>query len=141
MIDDTITGISLALNAAFGDRYEIYSEIIKQDMREPCFFISLFHPSIRGYPGQRYKRENRFMIQYFPESEYETNTECIRAAEIMLWCLEQVRIGDVLVRGSNMNYEIADGILNFTVDYNFFVHRTGSIDRMQRMKSDTRVKG
>ena len=115
MINDAITGISIALNVAFGDGYEIHCEEIKQDMTVPCFFISPLNPSIRGYPGKRYRRENRFMIQYFPESEYDANMECMD--------------------------EIVDGILNFTVDYNFFVHKTENMERMHRMRSDTRAKG
>lgn len=141
MINNVITGISTALNTAFGDGYEIHGEEIKQDMEEPCFFISTINPSTQEYPGKRYKRENRFMIQYFPESKYDSNTECISAAEKMFWCLDQIRIGDNSIRGYNMNYEIVDGILNFTVDYNFFVRRTEKTHRMQRMNSNTRVKG
>ena len=141
MINDVITGISTALNAAFGDGYEIYREEIKQDMKEPCFFISIINPSIREYPGKRYRRENRFMIQYFPESEYNANAECISVAEKMLWCLEQMRTDAGAIRGHNMNYEIIDGILNFTVDYNFFVRKTGGAEKMNRMRSNIRLKG
>ena len=141
MINAAITGISIALNVAFGDGYEIHCEEIKQDMKVPCFFISPLNPSIRGYPGKRYRRENRFMIQYFPESEYDANMECMDTAEKMFWCLEQIKIGNKPIRGYNMNYEIVDGILNFTVDYNFFVHKTENMERMHRMRSDTRAKG
>ena len=81
------------------------------------------------------------MIQYFPESEYDANMECMDTAEKMFWCLEQIKIGNKPIRGYNMNYEIVDGILNFTVDYNFFVHKTENMERMHRMRSDTRAKG
>ncbi len=141
MINNIITGISIALNAAFGDGYEIYSEEIKQDMKEPCFFISPVNPSIREYPGKRYKRENRFMIQYFPESDSAGNAECNHAAEKMIWCLEQIVVQNKPVRVCNMNHEIVDGILHFAVDYNFFVHRTKAEEKMERMQSAMKTKG
>ena len=45
MISNVIAGIAIALNQEFGDDYEIYTEEIKQDLKEPCFFITLLNPS------------------------------------------------------------------------------------------------
>lgn len=45
MLNNVIAGIAIALNQEFGDDYEIYTEEIKQDLKEPCFFITLLNPS------------------------------------------------------------------------------------------------
>ena len=39
-----IEAISIALNGEFGDEYEIHMEEIKQDLKEPCFFIQSLKP-------------------------------------------------------------------------------------------------
>ena len=53
MINKILDAISNALNEEFGDEYEIYSEDIKQDLKEPCFFIICLNPS-------------RFILTAFP---------------------------------------------------------------------------
>ena len=40
MINEIIAAISAALDAEFGDEYEIYMAEIKQDLKEPCFLCS-----------------------------------------------------------------------------------------------------
>lgn len=37
MINKIIDGISISLNAEFGDDYKIYTESIEQGLKEPCF--------------------------------------------------------------------------------------------------------
>ena len=40
MLNEIIKGISMALNAAFGDGYEIFQNDVEQGLKEPCFFIA-----------------------------------------------------------------------------------------------------
>lgn len=37
MLNEIIKGISMALNAAFGDEYEIFQNDVEQGLEEPCF--------------------------------------------------------------------------------------------------------
>ena len=123
MINNVIAGIAIALNQEFGDDYEIYTEEIKQDLKEPCFFITLLNPSKTDFPSKRYWMENPFCIQYFPTSETDPNAEMCEVAERMLWALENIiPLGeDKPVRGTDMHHEITDGVLHFFVNYNYFV--------------------
>lgn len=41
MLNEIIKGISMALNAAFGDGYEIYQNDVEQGLQEPCFLIAV----------------------------------------------------------------------------------------------------
>lgn len=59
----------------------------------------------------------------------------------MLWSLEKIEIQGIPVLGSNVSYEIAEGILNFSVDYNFFVWNTKEEVKMDGMSLETKVKG
>lgn len=138
---DLTNGIANALKKAFGDRYGIYDSEQGQELQKPCFFISPIKQTMRQFPGKRYKRENRFLIRYYPESENDTGSECRSVSENMLWSLEKIEIQGIPVLGSNVSYEIAEGILNFSVDYNFFVWNTKEEVKMDGMSLETKVKG
>ena len=144
MNKELMIGISVALDRAFGGRYEIYTEENKQDLKMPCFFISLVQPTKTDFPSNRYYMDNLFCIQYIPESETGSNGECVSIGEQMLWVLEEVTPDgeDLPVRGSNMHYEIIDGVLNFFVNYNYFVRKVvDTAPTMETMATRSHVKG
>ena len=140
MINSIIVGISTALDAEFGERYEIFSEEIKQDLKEPCFFISCLNPTYELFLGKRYFRQNNFCIQYFPETE-KRQRECMDTAERMMECLEIVTADDVQIRGTKMKYKVIDGVLNFFVNYDCFVYKIVDETPMDSISIDTRAKG
>lgn len=139
LIDDVITGISNALYEEFG--YENHREIIKQGLEEPCFFISCIKSSNGKYPGKRYKRDNSFVIQYFPESKDSLAEECHNVAERMYRCLEIIKASGQLLHGQDMNYQVTDGILNYFVDYSFYVRSPGTVTYMGSLGTSTKIKG
>lgn len=141
MINSIIEAISISLNTEFGDKYEIHMEEIKQGLEEPCFFIMSLNPSKESYPGKRNFRENPFVIQYFPESE-NSRRECNDTAERMMQCLEYITIigEDRPTRGTDMKYEIIDGVLNFFVNYDFFTITIEEDTAMENLESGTSVK-
>lgn len=122
MINSIIEAISISLNAEFGDNYKIYREVKKQGLREPCFFIQCLNPTKQLFLKKQYIRKNPFCIQYFPKTEQE-NEECLAVAERLFLCLEYLVLEDRTVRGTQMRYELVDGILHFFVDYNMFVDK------------------
>lgn len=140
MINSIIVGISTALDAEFGERYEIFNEEIKQDLKEPCFFISCLNPTYELFLGKRYFRQNNFCIQYFPETE-EKQHECMDTAERMMECLEIVTADNVQIRGTKMEYEVIDGVLNFFVNYDCFVYKIVDETPMDSVSIDIRAKG
>ena len=140
MINAIISGISTKLDGAFG--YEIYDEEIKQGLQEPCFFIKCLNPTNNLFLGKRYFRKNEFVIQYFPKSEHKSNAECHGIAEELMQRLEFIPVLDAVIRGTEMNYEVVDGVLNFFVNYNCFVYKVDEKVLMGTMQSHkTNVKG
>ncbi len=140
MINSIIAGISTALFDAFGERYEIFIDEIKQDLEEPCFFISCLNPTHELFLGKRYFRTNNFCIQYFPET-HTRQCECLDVAESMMECLEIVTADNVQIRGTKMKYEVIDGVLNFFVNYDCFVYKIVNETPMDSVSIDTRAKG
>lgn len=141
MINSIIEAISVALNEAFGDEYEIHMEEIKQDLKEPCFFIQCLNPSMEQFLGKRYFRQNLFCIQYFPKTD-EVNRECHEVAEAMYFCLEYITCqgDDKPIRGTKMHHEVVNRVLNFFVNYDGFVYKAEDSTPMGELGIDTQVK-
>lgn len=144
MINEIVNAIVKALDTAFNaesDAYEIYNEEIKQDLREPAFFVQSINPSTSLFLGKRYLQHVHILIQYFPKSE-AYQTECNSIGEQLNWIVEWITCkgDDRPIRGSNMHYEVVDGVLNFFVDYEFFIRKVESYDPMQTMDLKQTVK-
>jgi hypothetical protein len=141
MINEIIAAISAALDAEFGDEYEIYMEEIKQDLKEPCFFAQCINPTTKLFRGERYFQSNPCCIQYFPKSE-EIQRECNEVAERMTWCLEYITVDGDPMRGTQMHAAVVDGNLNFFVNYDCFLYRKKVPgEAMETVGVDPRVKG
>ena len=142
MINSIIEEISRTIREEFGSRYTNYMEEVKQDLKEPCFFIQCLNPTEKLFFGKRYFRHNQFCIQYFPEDKQHEKQECYAVAERLFSCLEYLDAGGDLVMGTKMKYEVTDGILHFFVNYDLFVYRAAeSVPVMEEVSSETRLKG
>ena len=139
MINAITEAISVSLDAEFGDNYTIIRETNKQDLEEPCFFISCLNPSMKQFLGRRYFRSNQFCIQYFPETE-NVNAECHATAERMFSCLEYITVSGDLTRGTAMRYEIVDDVLNFFVNYDCFVYKMQENVAMDTIENHNSLK-
>ena len=131
-INKIISAVSRALSEEFGEEHTIYTEEVKQGLKEPCFFISCISPKERllignfnfHVLGKRYYRQNRFCVQYFPESQTRGREESYDVAEKMCLCLEMLECDGDLLRGTDMGYEFVDGVMSFFINYNYFVYVT-----------------
>lgn len=139
MVNNLIDGISIKLNQVFGDGKRIYSEPVKQGLKEPCFFIVSLNPSQTQAMGLRYFRQHPFDIHYFP-SKTGGNQEIQDVASDLFEALEYITLlnGD-LVRGTNMHYEVIDGVLHFFVSYNMYVKKVVETDPMETLTTETSV--
>lgn len=142
MINSIVEAISISLNAEFGDEYTTYTESVEQGLKEPCFFVFCINPINRVFLGKRYFRQNQMCIQYFPADEDQIQEECNAVAERLFDCLEYITVTEDLVRGTKMNSEIVDGVLNFFVNYDFFVRKVEQNDNvMEEISESVAMKG
>lgn len=141
MINEIVKGISLGLNAAFGDEYRIYQNDVEQGFREPCFFIQTLKPERSPLLGGRALQRNHFDILYFPKDP-GNNAAMLDVGENLMDCLEYITIpgGDKL-RGIGMSYEIVDDVLHFFVSYNHTVHKTTTQTAMEGLTVTMGMKG
>lgn len=140
MTNSIIEAISIALNAEFDGKCKAHMEEIKQGLKPPCFFIVSLSPTNELFLGKRYFKSNPFCIQYFPESA-KKQRECNAVAERMNWCLEYITVDGDKCRGTKMHHEVVDGVLNFFVNYDFFVYKHEVSEAMGEMESHNNVKG
>lgn len=141
MINSIIESISISLNDEFGDEYTTYTESVEQGLKEPCFFVFCINPTNRIFLGKRYFRTNQFCLQYFPAHRDRAKEECNAVAERLFSCLEYITVTGDLVRGTKMKYEVADGVLNFFVNYDMFVYKETASDAMEEILKDISAKG
>ena len=141
MINKIIDGISVAINAEFGDDYEIYTESVEQGLNEPCFSILCLNPTNEQFLGRRYFRKNQFCIHYFPKGE-EKNKEINEVRERLFECLELVTVDGDLCRGTNMSSETSDGVLSFFFFFFMFMYKMQEgTPTMESYDYSTDVKG
>ena len=141
MINSIIAAISIALNAEFGDEYNIYTEEVKQGLEEPCFFVFCINPTSRPLLGKRYLRENQFCLQYFPADTGRVKAECNAVAERLYLALEYISVAGNLTRGTQMRCEVIDNVLNFFVNYDMFVYRPDDTPAMVELSENINLKG
>ena len=142
MIENITEGILAAIREEFGEGYTLYTEAVKQGLKEPCFFITCISPNIRLYRGRRYLHTNGYTIQYLTDAA-EPRAECAAVAERLFGCLELITVDEDLMRGTGMNADIVaeDGLLNFTVNYDFFSYRPNEETKMDEFEGETTLKG
>lgn len=115
-----IDGVTLALRAAYPD-YQIESDTIEQGLNPPAFLVLLVDVEQVRRVGERWRRLPRFDILYFPMKGRE---ECYEVADNLCAALELVTLpGGDLLRGTEISFEVTDGVLHFLISYNHFVCR------------------
>jgi hypothetical protein len=140
MLNEIIKGISMALNAAFGDGYEIYQNDVEQGLKEPCFLIAVLKPDISPLQKNRFMNRNPLDVHYFPTSG-RNNAELFTMAGDLMECLEFITLpnGDVL-HGTSMSYEVEDGVLHFFVNFNLTLSRPSEETPMETLDVDVEPK-
>lgn len=123
-----IDGIVGALFNEFGADIEIYTDIVNQGLKEPCFTVSPIIPELSHIRMNRYDFKCKYDINYFPKNT-NPNKELNSVLRRLYDCLEIIKIDNRLCRGSAMNSQVADGTLHFYVNYNCIVFKDKSDDK------------
>lgn len=143
MIQGIIEGISSAIYEEFGGEFTIYSEEVKQGLKEPCFIISCVRTGRKAEMRRAYTQNNLFWVQYIPKENGRKKAECYSAAERLERCLEYITVGGDLVRGVGIHYEVNEGVLTFSVTYKmrFIEQRGRSEPEMEALQKTVNLKG
>lgn len=98
--------------------YEVYDEMPKQDMEEPCFYIKIIELTTNKEMNNRYLMNIMFDIHYFLDENTENMNEQYHSmAEILYEALEIFSdLSNGYLRGLNKRHDIQDNVLHFFVD-------------------------
>lgn len=124
MINKIVDGIVKAINEKFAT-CDVYTESVEQGLTAPCFLINTLSNSNDLFLNKRYLRTHAFVIQYFPKTS-DVNFECSNVIDELYDALEYIDVDGDLTRASKMGAEVVDNVLNFSVNYDFFVNRKGA---------------
>ena len=140
MINKIIDGISIALNAEFGDAYKIYTENVEQGLKEPCFSIVCVSPNNTHFMGKEYFRQNKFCVHFFPSSD-EKVAECMDVLDRLYDCLEIIKVDGEETLGTKMTGEMDSGVLSFLVNYDMFMVKVEEQSQMESLNISQSMKG
>lgn len=142
MINSAIEAIYDALNLEFGD-IAVYKDECVQGFEVPSFYICCLNTNRYIYPSGRRLHTNQFNIRYFPVApdNDSAHAECLDVAERLQECLEMVTTKDgTAFMGSSVHYEIADNVLHYFVNYDFFTRKKKTLTRMEELRNSFRQK-
>ena len=138
MVTDLIDAISTKLYDEYG--ITIYVNDVKQGLRTPCFLISIIQPSIISVIPPRQLVRNPIVVQYVSDS-HKSKKELIDLGFELSQLLEYVTtVNGDLLRGTNRAYEIAEDILNFYIDYDFYIKTVDEAEKMNELDSEVNIK-
>lgn len=140
MLNEIIKGISMKLNAAFGDRYTVYANDVKQGLDVPCFFIQILKTEISPLLGQRSLTRTPFDVLFFPEDP-SNNIEIYDVAGKMVEAMDYIALPDgSLLHCTGISYEIVDDVLHFFMNVNYTTTKDCKEDAMETFGVDVGTK-
>lgn len=141
LINTILEAIAVTLQAEFGDGYEVLLEEKKENMLKPCFLLQCTNSIKKPYLRKGYFRQNQFCIQFIPISGEQEQSQSYAAAERLFSCLKCLTVDDHPVTGTNMKYEMTNGVLHFFVNYDKLVYERNDLEpAMEGISSKTKVK-
>ena len=139
MIQSIIDGIIKAIRTEYDRSFRIYTESVEQGLKEPCFSILCLNGSDEQNVGTRRNREHLFNITYFPSTDTPIS-ECFNVMENLYDLLSVIEVDTSMLRGTRMNGEIVDGVLQFQVTYAFFLLIANTEEGMEDIEVTTNGK-
>lgn len=115
---------------------------IQQGVEPPCFLITSLTNSESHLIGNRFERNNAFMVQYFPTSQEEYSDECNDVSERLFNILDMITVNDGYVRNvGDMSAHMVDDVLNFEVTYRPMIYKVPKERENNPMESlDNNIK-
>ena len=121
MVQQLIEGAARAIQQAFGEGCAIYTEMVRQNLKRPCFFIEGGDLSEKHMVGNRYRRAAPLSVTYFPSEEkipLKRNAEMAAVDEELFCVMENLVTEDGSVfRGTSMRAQNAGEVLRFSAQY------------------------
>ena len=120
MVNQIYTAIAKKLEELF-DEPLIFFDQLPQTFNGPCFWVRLLKAEQNQLLYNRYKVTLDFDIMMYPSNDEEFIEELNSAGADLLHGIEYIVTEDGnYLRGTNIGYEVQDGVLHFFISYILF---------------------
>lgn len=120
----------------FFDDIDIYSEHIPQNFSTPCFTIKFIKYEEQVLLAGRYKLFNTINIQYYDGNSNDissSNLEYNLISSKLFDCMRRLSFDHSSILGQNLSSSIEQNILNFYIDYDFYIFKKKKAPLMQNL--------
>ncbi len=138
-VNAIINGVASKLLESFGEGYQIYVDEKEQGFKEPCFFILCKNPTRERFLGKRFRYKNQIEVKYFGVTE-DKNADFNEVREKLHAILEIIEVEGEKMMGTKMEGTCEKGVLNFVVNYDFFVYEKSEEELMGSYRIETKGK-
>ena len=140
-----LDSLTIALYNKFGSNYTYYKEGSEQNTTRPYFVVSPQAPIFIARSFVKYDEYLPIVVYYFgDDTDPNLKSSQFFIAEALHEALEYVELdsGDGLVRGYDMSWDTADGVLQFYVTYRLRLYKNiGTNTPMEELFQTTTTKG
>lgn len=139
MVTDCFNWITVALYNEFGSDYKFYVEEVEQNVKKPCFVVGALNPIVKARSPVKYHRVFPIVLHYFTDKKntVDAKKDCYEVAERLFNSLEYLSADDgVVIRGTDISWEVVEGVLQFFVTYSFEVIRQNETIYMEDVDYD-----
>ena len=120
MVNQIYTAIAKKLEELF-DEPLIFFDQLPQGFSGPCFWVRLLKAEQNQLLYNRYKVTLDFDIMMYPSNDEEFIEELNSVGTELLHGIEYIVTEDgTYLRGTNISYEVQDGVLHFFISYILF---------------------
>jgi len=137
MLNGVVAGIKEAIQAEFGDGYEVYTTQVRQGLKRPCFIVDFVNQIDEHFPSDRHRMLNTFSVRYIPNNTPGAKLECYDAQDRLTGALDFITADGDLLRGVDIHGQMLDGELVFIVNYDYNLRHVEEIPLMETLKIDT----
>ena len=145
MVNEIIIGIAKALSCYSG--YEVYTDTMEQNIKEPCFLVKCIKVARAGMLTDRFRIRGSFQVVFLAGTSNAIND----MAETLPFDLRRITVTETrdnkqithVLNGVNLdcNTDEKEHTLVFLVDYLWTSHLAGADpDLMLTVSTDTEVK-
>ncbi|MEI7027900.1 phage tail terminator family protein [Paenibacillus sp. y28] len=134
-VQDVIDGVVAALAAAYPEAriYAAPADVLVA----PYYLVGILECGQTRETGRRYLRTHKLDVQVTAG----TASELLAAAEGLYTVLSYVTIGGLPCRGKGMKHQVTEGVLHFTVEFDFHVLQAAeALPKMQEYTHKGAIK-
>lgn len=99
---------------------ELYQEVVKQGLKEPCFIVKLLNIETTQLLGTRKELDLNFAITYLPNPK-ENLIDLYLIGEKLTHELEIIGEKGDLIRGRDIKINVVEDVLSIKVQYSLIV--------------------